>query len=138
MWVFNCLGRPGGFWQYWFFFNKAKVHSPSKCLVLVACLWSKMPMLQRAEMKEGGLPLPPAFQYLIILIWRACDLNLVMISSPTSKCQDFKLKDRICTLFFCHSHSHSHSHSALCRVVQIMYCPLKLKNWWQAQNFLII
>ena len=24
------------------------------------------------------------------------------------------------------------------RVVQIMYCPLKLKNWWQAQNFLII
>ena len=24
------------------------------------------------------------------------------------------------------------------RVVQIMYCPLKLKNWWQPQNFLII
>ena len=24
------------------------------------------------------------------------------------------------------------------RVVQIMYCPLKLKNCWQAQNFLII
>ena len=30
-------------------------------------------------------------------------------------------------------------HWKLCtRVVQIMYCPLKLKNWWQAQNFLII
>ena len=24
------------------------------------------------------------------------------------------------------------------RVAQIMYCPLKLKNSWQAQNFLII
>ena len=28
--------------------------------------------------------------------------------------------------------------SKISRVVQIMYCPLKLKNWWQAQNFLII
>jgi hypothetical protein len=26
------------------------------------CLWRKMPMLQKAGMREGGLPLPPAFQ----------------------------------------------------------------------------
>ena len=29
------------------------------------------------------------------------------------------LKDRICTLFFCHSHSHSHSHSALSNVYPV-------------------
>ena len=29
---------------------------------------SKMPMCQRAEMREEGLPLPPAFQYLILMI----------------------------------------------------------------------
>ena len=56
-----------------------------------ACLWSKMPMFQRAGMKEGGLPLPPTFQNLIFMTWRACDLNFVMISLMASKCQDFKL-----------------------------------------------
>ena len=25
------------------------------------CLWSKMPMFQRARLREGGLPLAPAF-----------------------------------------------------------------------------
>ena len=68
------------------------LHSPSKYLVQVACLWSKMPMFHRAGMMEGRLPPPPAFQYLILMIWRACDLNLVMISSLASKCQDFKLR----------------------------------------------
>ena len=29
---------------------------------------SKMPMFQRAGMREGGLPLPLAFQYLILMI----------------------------------------------------------------------
>ena len=29
---------------------------------------SKMPMFQRAGMREGKLPLPPAFQYLILMI----------------------------------------------------------------------
>jgi hypothetical protein len=29
---------------------------------------SKMPMFQRAEMWEGGLPLPPAFQYFIVVM----------------------------------------------------------------------
>ena len=38
-------------------------------------------------MREGGLPLPLAFQYLIVMILEACDLNLV-----ASKCQDFKLR----------------------------------------------
>ena len=68
------------------------LHSGSKCLVRVACLWSKMTMFKRAGLKEGGLPLPPAFQYLILLIWRACNLNLVIISSLASKCQDFKFR----------------------------------------------
>ena len=49
-------------------------------------------MFQRAGMKEGGLPLPPTFQYLILMTWRACDLNFIMISSLASKCQDFKLR----------------------------------------------
>ena len=38
-------------------------------------------------MRKGGEPLPLAFQYLILMIY---DLNLVMISSVASKCQDFK------------------------------------------------
>ena len=42
-------------------------------------------------MRDGELPLPLAFQYLIFMIWRACDSNLVMISSLASKCQDFKV-----------------------------------------------
>ena len=50
-----------------------------------------MPMLRRAGMKEGGEPLPLAFQYLTLMIKRPCDLNLVMISSLSLKCQDFKV-----------------------------------------------
>ena len=42
--------------------------------------------------RERGLPLPLAFHYLIFMIWRACDLNLVMISLLASKCQDFKVE----------------------------------------------
>ena len=34
-------------------------------------------------MREEGLPLPLAFQYLILMIGRACDFNLVIISSLT-------------------------------------------------------
>ena len=49
-------------------------------------------MFQRAGMRKEGLPLPPSFQYLIPLIWRACVLSLVMINSLASKCKDFKLK----------------------------------------------
>ena len=43
-------------------------------------------------MRERGLPFPLAFQYLILMICRACDLNLVMLSSLASKSQDFKLR----------------------------------------------
>ena len=57
-----------------------------------ACLWSKMPMFQRAGMREGGKPLPLAFQNLILMVKRPCDLNLVMISSLAAKCQDFKVE----------------------------------------------
>ena len=34
----------------------------------------------RVGMKEGGLPFPIAFQYLVLMIRRACGLNLVVIS----------------------------------------------------------
>jgi hypothetical protein len=49
-----------------------------------------MPMFQWAGMREGGEPLPHPlpFQYLILMIIRPCDLNLVMIYSLASKCQD--------------------------------------------------
>ena len=40
----------------------------------------KMAIFRRAGIRERGLPLPLAFQYLILLIWRPYDLNLVMIS----------------------------------------------------------
>ena len=40
-------------------------------------------------MRGGGEPLHLAFQYLILMVL-PCDLNLVMISSLASKCQDFK------------------------------------------------
>ena len=43
------------------------IHSGQKCLPRVACLWSKMPMLQRAGMREGGEPILLAFQYLIMI-----------------------------------------------------------------------
>ena len=74
--------------EFWCF----PIHSGQKCFIRVACLWSKMPMLQRAGMREGGKPLPLAFQYLILMVWRPCDLNLIMISLLASKCQHFKLR----------------------------------------------
>ena len=52
----------------------------------------KMAIFRKAGMREGWLPLPLAFQYFIVMIWRACDLNLVLISLLASKCQDFKLR----------------------------------------------
>ena len=53
--------------------NNMYVHSGKKCLPRVVCLWSKMHM--RTRMREGRGPLPLAFQYLILMIWRPCDLN---------------------------------------------------------------
>ena len=55
-------------------------------------------MCQWAGMREGGVSLPLAFQYLILLIWRPWNLNLVMISSLASKFHDLKLE----CLFFSH------------------------------------
>ena len=68
------------------------VHSGQKCFIRVGCLWSKMPTLQRAGMREGGKPVPLLFQHLILMIGRPFDLNLVMIFSLASKCQHFKLR----------------------------------------------
>ena len=56
------------------------INSGPKCMARVACLWSKMPMFQRAGMKKEGLPLPLAFQYLILMMWKIFGLNLVMPS----------------------------------------------------------
>ena len=50
------------------FFYCKQIHSGRKCLPRVAYLWSKMPMFQRAGMREGGKPLPLAFQYFIPMI----------------------------------------------------------------------
>ena len=58
----------------------------------VACLWSKMPRFQRLGMRKGGEPLPQAFQYLILMIYRPCDLNLVIIALLAAKCQDFEIR----------------------------------------------
>ena len=43
-------------------------------------------------MREGGKPLPLAFHYLIFMVLRHCDLNLVITSSLAAKCQDFKVE----------------------------------------------
>ena len=51
-------------------------------------------------MRLEGLPLPPTFQYLILMIWRAYDLNLVMMSSLASKEQVFKVRMTIFQLFY--------------------------------------
>ena len=41
-------------------------------------------------MREGGKLLPLTFQYLIFMVQRPCDLNLIMISSLATKCQPFE------------------------------------------------
>ena len=58
------------------------------CVAKVYVVW---PMFQRMGLWEEGKPLPLAFQYLIFLVQRPCDLNLVIISSLASKCQDLKV-----------------------------------------------
>ena len=76
------------FWTQFF----SGIYSGQKCLPRMACLWSKMSMFQRAGMREGGEPPQLAFQYLILMVWRYFDLNLVSISLLASKCQDFKIE----------------------------------------------
>ena len=76
------------------------IHSPQECFLWVACLWSKMPMFQRAGMRKGGLPLPLAFQYLILMTWRDCNLDLVMVSSLASKWQGLKVGMPVFQLFY--------------------------------------
>jgi hypothetical protein len=72
------------------------------CIIVrcFACLWSKMPMFQRARMREGGLPLPPAFYQLILRTWRTYDLDLVMVSSLASKWQGLKVGVPVFQLFY--------------------------------------
>ena len=82
--------------------NQNLLRNTVVCIIVrrLACLWSKMPMFQWAGMKKGVEPLPLAFQYLILMLWRPCDLNLAMISSLASKCQDFKFEMAIFQPFY--------------------------------------
>ena len=90
--IWASLGRSGSLefaeFLYITFHNCFEQHIYTLCC---KCLGS-LPMFWRAGMGEGGKPLPIAFQYLIFMVQRPCDLNLVMISSLASKCQDFKVK----------------------------------------------
>ena len=49
------------------------IHSGHKCFVWVACLWSKMPMFQRARIKEGGRGATPKG----ILIFDSNDMKIL-------------------------------------------------------------
>ena len=49
-------------------YTKSKHTLCCKCLGSFAFLWCKMPMFWRAGMREGGKPLPLAFQYLILMV----------------------------------------------------------------------
>ena len=48
----------------------------------------KMAIFWRAGTRKGGLPLPLGFQYLILMIWRACNWNFVPKFLLASKWQD--------------------------------------------------
>ena len=60
----------------------------------------KMGIFRRGGIREGGLPLPVAFHYLIFMIISACDLNLVIISSQHSKWQVLKFGMPVFQLFY--------------------------------------
>ena len=89
-------------WWGWIHFWRSMIHSKIYSRVENSIenfvLWSKM--LQRTGMREGGLPLPPAFQYLILMTWSACDSNLVIISSLDSKWQGLKFGMLVFQLFY--------------------------------------
>ena len=62
----------------------------TKIFGTVACLRDKTFMLQRAEIKKGGLSLPLAFQYLIVMTFQTQLLILdccVLLSSFLQICQ---------------------------------------------------
>jgi hypothetical protein len=98
LWYNKWIMGWNNFWRTIYFFLHALCtwiymrYLGPKCLPRVACSWSKMPMLWRVGMRKRGVPLPLAFQYLILMIWRPWDLNFVMICSLASKCKHFKLR----------------------------------------------
>ena len=65
---------------------KFQLHSGQKCLLWVACLWSKMSIFQRAGLRKGGLSIPQLFnirfelthgtQITICVITHNCILNM--------------------------------------------------------------
>ena len=65
--VWPFMPRPFGFIPG-FQVHRRVIHSGQKCFIRLACLWSKIPMFLGEGMREGGKPLPRAFQYLILMI----------------------------------------------------------------------
>ena len=65
------------------------------------------------------LALPHQNIFLDYALYCVCEVFLTTQEGMFSIYLSRGLKDRICTLFFCHSHSHSHSHSALCNVYPV-------------------
>ena len=61
---------------------------------------TKKAIFQRAGMREGGVATPTSSSYLILMIYRPCDSNLVMISSLASKQEVFKVEMTVFQLFF--------------------------------------
>ena len=87
----NGMMKETSIGNYWQILHSLHSYTlPPKMVGRFADFRPKMAIFRRAGMRKGGLPPPIAFQYLILMIWRACDLNLVMISFLDSKCQDFK------------------------------------------------
>ena len=50
--------------------------------------------------REGELPRPPAFYHLILMTCRACNLDLVMVSSLALKWQGLKVGMLVFQLFY--------------------------------------
>ena len=71
--VHKCFGHFHnrlGFGNLWIMFplNPLRFTLAVILFGLGGLFMSKMPMFQRAAMRDGGLPLPPAFQYLILMM----------------------------------------------------------------------
>ena len=100
-----------------------KIHSRQKCLLWVAYLWSRILMFQRVGIKEWGLPLSPAFQYLILswyLQWLQNVRSLKLLWFWHDKKDDFLAKHFFNKLTVSVSHPPS-IHSGLMSVKLIVF-----------------
>ena len=96
-------------------------------------------------MKEGVEPLPLTFQYLILMLWRPCDLNLVMISSLASNgSQDFNfsLIFLFSFIFFKYETIETHARAfltliilAIARVYMLILVRKLIRSTWIGRAF---